>query len=83
MDDLMRWVQLNMNLIEKEEEQIVQTSEHYWWNHGFKLTGRENFTLWQKAILQDAEYIDTRNLLEEGTPETNDPIQKAGLAMRN
>ena len=29
MDDLMRWVQLNMNLIEKEEEQIIQTSELY------------------------------------------------------
>ena len=83
MDDLMRWVQSNTNPIEKEEERIVRTSELYWRDHGFKLTGRENFALWQKAILRDAEYIDARNLLEEGTPETNDPIQKAGLAMRN
>lgn len=51
MDDLMKWVQSNMNLIEKEEEQIVRTSEHYWQNHAFKLTGREDFVLWQKAIL--------------------------------
>ena len=47
------------------------------------MTGRENFALWQKAILRDAEYIGARDLLEEGTPETNDPIQKAGLAMKN
>ena len=85
MDDLMRWVQSNTthDPIEKEEERIVRTSERYWRNHGFKLTGRENFALWQKAILRDAEYISARDLLEEGTPETNDPIQKAGLAMKN
>ena len=83
IDDLMRWVQSNTNPIEKEEERIVRTSERYWRNHGFKLTGRENFALWQKAILRDAEYIGARDLLEEGTPETNDPIQKAGLAMKN
>ena len=45
MDDLMRWVQSNTNPIEKEEERIVRTSELYWRDHGFKLTGRENFAL--------------------------------------
>ena len=47
------------------------------------MAGRENFILWQQAILQDTEYIDACDLLEQGAQETNDPIKKAGLATKN
>ena len=85
INNLVKWFKSNSthDPVEKEEKQIIQGSEHYWQDHGFKLASRENFALWQQAILQDAEYIDAHNLLEQGVQETNDPIKKAGLATKN
>ena len=83
--DLVKWFKSNSthDPVEKEEKWIIQGSEHYWQDHGFKLASRENFALWQQAILWDTEYIDARDLLEQGAQETNDPIKKAGLATKN
>ena len=85
IDNLVKWFKSNSthNPVKREEKQIIQGSEHYWQDHGFKLAGRENFILWQQAILQDTEYIDACDLLEQGAQETNDPIKKAGLATKN
>ena len=58
IDDLVKWFKSNSthDPVEKEEKRIIRGSERYWPDHGFKLAGRENFTLWQQAILRDAEY---------------------------
>ena len=85
--DLVKWFKSNSthDPVEKEESRIIRGSERYWRDHGFKLAGRENFALWQQAILRDAEYIDARDLLEKGAPESsnNDPVETAGLATKN
>lgn len=84
--DLVKWFKSNSthDPVEKEEKRIIRGSERYWRDHGFKLTGRENFALWQQAILRDAEYIDARDLLETGMPEhSDDPVEAAGLATKN
>ena len=85
--DLVKWFKSNSThfLVEKEESRIIRRSERYWRDHGFKLAGRENFALWQQAILRDAEYIDARDLLEHEAPENSDnnPVEAAGLATKN
>ena len=85
--DLVKWFKSNSTYdpIKKEESQIIWGLEQYWQDHGFKLAGRENFVLWQQAILQDAEYIDVCNLLEKGASESsnNNSVETAGLATKN
>ena len=69
------------NAIVQERKNIIRISKLAWIDHGFKLDGRDNFALWKRAILRDAEYIGARELLENGQPEERqmDPVKRAEI----
>lgn len=75
----------NQDPLEKEENRITRLSTQHWRDHGPRLIGRENFALWQRAILIDAEYIGGREILDNeiDTPPEGDPIEKTRWEVRS
>lgn len=73
------------HVIEKQRNNIVSMSQLAWIDHGFKLNGRDNFALWKRTILRDAEYTRARELLEKGEPEEQqmDPVKKAEIETKS
>lgn len=72
---------LTQYVIEKQQKHTFRMSQLAWIDHGFKLNGRDNFALWKRTILRDAECIRARELLEKGEPEEQQmgPVKKAEI----